>query len=70
MTTYEVFSKELFALQNEKGNICVSIIVPVLSKSADRRIETLNIKHAFQKAALLLKNKYQTPPVKMISKIY
>jgi len=48
----------LLALQKEKGNICVSIIVPTHRTSPDRRVDEQVVKNAMEKARDLLRYKY------------
>jgi hypothetical protein len=60
MTTGALIGEALLTLQNEKGNICVSVIVPTHRTSPDRRSDKLNTKTAIEKAEQLLKTKYSS----------
>ena len=58
MTSDKLLGEDLLALQNEKGNICVSIIVPLHRLSPERRVDKLEVKRAIEKAGQLLQYKY------------
>src|SRR5574338_589333 len=58
MATGTLIGEALLRLQNEKGNICVSVIVPTHRTSPDRRSDKLNTKTAIEKAEQSLKMKY------------
>lgn len=58
MTTGALIGEALLTLQNQKGNICISVIVPTHRTSPDRRSDQLNTKRAIEKAEQLLKMKY------------
>lgn len=60
MTTEAVNNKNLSAILSERGNICVSVIVPAHRTSPDRRSDELNTKTAIEKAGQLLKTKYSS----------
>lgn len=60
MTTEILNDKGLSALLSEKGNICVSVIVPTHRTSPDRRSDKLNTQTAIEKADQLLKMKYSS----------
>jgi hypothetical protein len=58
MIKEKLAGEELLAMQKEKGNICVSIIVPTHRLSPERRIDILEVKRAMEKAKELLRYKY------------
>ena len=58
MANEKLLGEDLQALQNEKGDICISIIVPTHRLSPERRADKLNVKRAIEKAEQLLKYKY------------
>ncbi len=58
MTNETLIGEALLTLQNEKGNICISVIVPTHRTSPDRRSDQLNTKRAIEKAEQLLNMKY------------
>ena len=58
MISEKLVGEELLTMQKEKGNICVSIIVPTHRLSPERRIDTLEVKRAMDKAKELLRYKY------------
>lgn len=60
MTTEILNNKGLSALLSEKGNICVSVIVPTHRTSPGRRADNLNTRTAIEKAEQLLKMKYSS----------
>lgn len=68
MTPKTWIGETLFALQNEKGNICVSVIIPTHSASLDRRTYQLNIKKAIEKAEQLMKMKCSDSVVSSLTK--
>lgn len=58
MTIDKIPVKDLRTLQNEKGNICVSIVIPCHRLSPERRIDRLEAKKSIEKAGQLLHHKY------------
>ena len=56
--TLFTLQKSVKTLRNEKGNICVSVIVPTHRTSPDRRTDQLNTKKAIEKAERLMNTKY------------
>ncbi|MDP4261359.1 MAG: hypothetical protein Q8941_02400 [Bacteroidota bacterium] len=58
MSTEKLLGEDLVALQNEKGNICVSVIVPAHRLSPERRTDVTEVKKAIEKAGQLLQYKY------------
>ena len=48
---------ELKELMNEKGNVCVSVIIPLHSQPSDQEIDWINVDHVFEKAKTLLNSK-------------
>ncbi|MGN6295142.1 MAG: baeRF3 domain-containing protein [Ginsengibacter sp.] len=58
--TLLTLQKSVKTLRNEKGNICVSLIVPTRRTSPDRRTDQLNTKKAIEKAERLMSTKYPT----------
>lgn len=58
MATGTRTSDVIFALQNEQGNACVSVIVPTHRTSPDRRADRLVLTKAIKKAGQLLKAEY------------
>jgi hypothetical protein len=67
-------SNDLLTLQNEKSNICISIIMPTHRLSPDRRTDPVQLEKTIQQAKLLLQNKYDnttiSPLVKAIDDWY
>jgi hypothetical protein len=55
-------------LQSEKGNICVSVIVPTHRTSPDRRTDPLNTQKAIEKAEGLMMMKYPADIVVSLTK--
>lgn len=55
---YDLRGEDLLALQNAKGNICISIIVPTHRTSPDRRVDKPEVEDAIGKAKQLLQFKY------------
>lgn len=64
MISEKISGEELLAMQKEKGNICVSVIVPTHRLSPERRMGTLEVKRAMDKAKDLLKYKYTDQQVR------
>lgn len=58
MKTGKHTGEELTALQQEKGNICVSVIVPVHRLSTERRTDAPEVKKAIHAAIQTLEYKY------------
>lgn len=54
---YDLRGEDLLALQNAKGNICISIIVPTHRTSPDRRVDKPEVEAAIGKAKQLLQFK-------------
>lgn len=65
---------ELSLLQKEKGNICISIIVPTHKLSPDRRTDPLQLEKAIQKVKEYLQSKYTgvniNPLIQSIDELY
>jgi hypothetical protein len=74
MFSEKLSGEDLLALQNEKGNICASVVVPVHRLSHERRVDKLGVKRAVEKAGQLLRYKYpekQTAPLlKALDELY
>jgi hypothetical protein len=74
MTTGALIGESLLTLQNEKGNICISVIIPTHRISPDRRSDQLNAKRAIEKAEQLLKMKYAqnivSPLMKKLNELF
>ena len=64
MVTEKLAGEDLLALQNERGNICVSIIVPTHRLSPERRADKLEIERAVDNATQLLYYKYPEQEIK------
>lgn len=58
MTEKQLRGEDLLRLQKEKGNICVSIVIPVHQLSPERRVDELEVKKAIKRAEELLQYKY------------
>jgi hypothetical protein len=58
MSKEKLIDDDLHMLQNAKGNICISIIVPAHRRSPERRADILVIEKAVDKAKQLLNYKY------------
>lgn len=58
MQTEKLLGEDLLLLQQEKGKICVSIIVPSHRLSPDRRVDKLEVERAITKAKELIKYRY------------
>ncbi len=67
MITEKLTGEDLLRLQNEKGNICVSVIVPTHRKSPERRGDSLEVEKAIEKAKRLLLYKYTEEQAKPLS---
>ena len=68
MTTGALIGEALLKLQNEIGNICISVIIPTHRTSPDRRSDQLNAKRGIEKAEQLLKMKYSLDIVSLLMK--
>jgi hypothetical protein len=68
MISEKLVGEDLLELQNEKGNICISVIVPTHRLSPERRVDKLNIKRAIEKAEQLLELKYSEEIIKPLMK--
>jgi hypothetical protein len=64
MVTEKLAGEDLLAMQNEKGNICVSVIVPTHRLSPERRTDKLEVERAVDKATQLLYYKYPEQEIK------
>lgn len=66
--------EDLLLLQHEKGNICISIIVPTHRLSSERRVDKLEVERAIDKATQLLYYKYPEqeimPLLKTMDELY
>ncbi len=58
MSNEKLLGEDLLQLQNEKGNICVSVIVPTHRMMPERRGDNLEVEKALEKARQLLRYKY------------
>ncbi len=74
MTTDKLQGEDLLALLNEKGNICISVIVPAHRLSPERRVDKLEVIRAIEKAGQLLQYKYSEketePLIKTMDELY
>ena len=74
MTTNKLPEEDLTLLQTEKGNICISIIVPAHRLSPERRADRPEVKRAIEKAGQLLQYKYSKketePLLKAMDELY
>ncbi len=59
-------NKQLDLLQNSKGKVCVSIILPTHRLSPDRRVDQLNLKKSINSAKQLLKFKYTVSNIEIL----
>jgi hypothetical protein len=61
----EIFLQEaLKSMQEEKGKICLSIVVPTHRLSDERRVDELEVNKALDKARQFLEYKYPEPEIK------
>jgi Bacterial archaeo-eukaryotic release factor family 3 len=58
MKKKHLVGEELLTMQQEKGNICVSIIVPTHRLSPERRVDKLEVERAINSAKQLLQYNY------------
>jgi hypothetical protein len=58
--------EDLLALQNEKGSICVSVILPTHPLSPERRVDRPEAEKAIEKARTLLLHNYPEPEVRPV----
>ncbi|MBC6490110.1 hypothetical protein ACFSQD_07265 [Flavihumibacter stibioxidans] len=58
MLSETLVGEDLLAMQNEKGNICISIVVPTHRLSPERRVDVQELEKAIQNAKQLLEYKY------------
>ncbi len=69
-----LIEEELIQAQKEKGNICISIIVPTHRLSPERRVDPLQVKKAVKKAKDYLQYKYTNeeivPLMQSLDEIY
>jgi hypothetical protein len=63
MKRHDLLGEELLTLQNERGNICVSIIVPTHRLSHERTVDRLAVVRACDMARQMLKHKYKTEEI-------
>lgn len=74
MKSEQLFNQELFTMQKEKGNICVSIIVPTHRLSPERRVDKLEVERAIAHAKQLLQHDYDmaitAPLLQAIDELY
>lgn len=64
MTNEKLSGSDLQAMQEEKGNICVSVVVPTHRLSPERRTDKLILEKAIDKATQLLYYKYPESEIK------
>jgi hypothetical protein len=64
MTNEKLLGEDLLSLLNEKGNVCVSIIVPTHRTSPGRRADKLETEKAIDHAKQLLQYKYPEHQIK------
>ena len=58
MANEKLPGEDLIQLRKERGNICISVIVPTHRISPERRVDRLEIERALDKAKQLLRYKY------------
>lgn len=66
MVNEELYGEDLLTLQQEKGEICVSIIVPTHRLSPERRADKPEVKRAMEKAKQLLRYKYKPEKAELL----
>jgi hypothetical protein len=64
MKSDKLLGEEILAMQNEKGKICVSIIVPTHRLSPDRRVDQLTVERAVESTKQLLQFRYTVSNIK------
>jgi hypothetical protein len=64
MTNEILSSSDLQAMRKEKGNICVSIVVPTHRLSPERRTDRIPLERAIDRATQLLYSKYPEVEIK------
>lgn len=67
MKTEYLTGEELARMQKEKGNTCISIIVPTHRLSPDRMVDHLEVKKAVEKAIQYLEYKFDKDVVKPLA---
>jgi hypothetical protein len=60
MNNENAINEQLKSLQKNKGNICISIILPTNRLSPERRVDEIRMKFAINSAKQLLQYKYAT----------
>ena len=64
MISEKQLDEELLSMLKDKGNICVSIIVPTHRLSPERRVDKLKVERAIDNAKLFLRSSYAEPKIK------